>query len=536
MGFRTKIVVLGMCLLTLVGAVLFAAYYTDAREQHVEEYVAKARAIVMTAESVREEEGKKWAAGIFRPEQLRAWADEGHVEKVLATVPVVSAWKAAMGNAKAGGYTLRVPKFQPRNPQNTPDAVEARVLELFESSRLEEHYEIDEKTNQIRYFRPIRLTQECLLCHGDPRTSESLWGNTRGVDPTGGPMENWKVGEVHGAFEIVQSLDGAQAATMAAVVRGGWVLLGLVVLGGLAFFFLVPLIINRDVVRPIATAVVSLTEGMNEVTAVAQQVSTTAQSLAQGSTEQASALEETTASMEQMAAMTRQNASASERVTTLMGTVADHVDDSNRALNDMQLSMATIQSSSGKISRIIKTIDEIAFQTNILALNAAVEAARAGEAGMGFAVVADEVRTLAQRSASAAEDTTTLIEEATKNAAQGMSKLQQVSAAFGNITESVGRVKGLVVEVGQVTRQQAEGIEQVSKALEQMETVTQMTAANAEEGAASSEELSAQADLSRQLVTDLHVLVTGRPSAGEAPRPSVASPRPRLPFVRDQAA
>jgi methyl-accepting chemotaxis protein len=181
---------------------------------------------------------------------------------------------------------------------------------------------------------------------------------------------------------------------------------------------------------------------MQEVSAVSQQVATTSQSLAQGATEQASALEETAASMEEMASMTRQNAGTSERVSALMTEVASHVGVSNKALGDMQASMTNIQDSSGKISKIIKTIDEIAFQTNILALNAAVEAARAGEAGMGFAVVADEVRTLAHRSASAAEDTTGPIEEATRNASEGMAKLHEVATAFTNITESVGRVTG----------------------------------------------------------------------------------------------
>ncbi len=528
MGFRAKIVTFGMSLLALVGVALFGAYYVDAKQQHVDEYVSRARAIIMSAEAVREEEGKKWAMGIFSAAQLREWAAGGHMDKVLATVPVVSAWRSAMAKSAAGGYTLKVPKFAPRNVQNTPDDVEARVLKMFEGSALEEHFEVDEANNRLRYFRPIRLTQECLICHGDPKLSATLWGNNRGLDPTGGPMENWKTGQVHGAFEVVQSLDGAQAATAAAVRQGAWILAGLVGAGGLLFFVVVPLIINRDVVRPIAGVVTSLTDGMSEVSAVAQQVSSTAQSLAQGATEQASALEETSASMEEMASMTRQNAGTATRVTGLMDEVSAHVAASNRALVDMQATMTHIQVSSGKISKIIKTIDEIAFQTNILALNAAVEAARAGEAGMGFAVVADEVRTLAQRSASAAEDTTGLIEEAARNATEGMAKLDEVSGAFGNITVSVGRVKGLVTEVSEATRQQAQGIEQVSKALAQMESVTQTTAANAESGAAASEELSAQADVSKEMVLSLRRLVGAAPGVASTAPPAAhaAGPRP----------
>ncbi|MFN8061854.1 MAG: methyl-accepting chemotaxis protein [Vicinamibacterales bacterium] len=527
MGFRAKIVALGTALLLLVGAVLFGAYYVDAKQKFVDQYVSKARSITLTAESVREEEGKKWTMGIFNAQQLADWARHGQIDKVLAAVPVVSAWKAAMNEAEAGGYTFKVPKFQPRNPKNEPDAIEARVLKMFEDKSIEDHYEIDKATNSLRYFRPIRLTQECLLCHGDPKTSSTLWGNDQGKDPTGGPMENWKVGEVHGTFEIIQSLNEADAATASAVKTGGLLLVGLCAVGGALFFFLVPMILNRDVVSPIAKIVASLSEGANEVSAVAQQVATTSQALAKGATEQAASLEETAASMEEMASMTRQNADNSHQVASLMSEVDSHVEESNRALNQMQTSMASIQDSSGKISKIIKTIDEIAFQTNILALNAAVEAARAGEAGMGFAVVADEVRNLAQRSAQAAKDTTGLIEEATRNASQGMTKLREVSEAFTNITDSVGRVKGIVTQVSEATRQQSQGIDQVSQAVAQMESVTQATAASAEESAAASEELSAQTEVSKELVEGLRVLVVGHKDQGQPVRPARAA-RPTL--------
>ncbi|HXT68879.1 MAG TPA: methyl-accepting chemotaxis protein, partial [Vicinamibacterales bacterium] len=140
------------------------------------------------------------------------------------------------------------------------------------------------------------------------------------------------------------------------------------------------------------------------------QVSTSSQSLSQGATEQAASLEETSASMEEMASMTRKNAENSQTAAGLMADVDTQVRNSNGALGDMVTSMSAIEESSQQVAKIIKTIDEIAFQTNILALNAAVEAARAGEAGMGFAVVADEVRNLAQRSAQAAKDTAGLIE------------------------------------------------------------------------------------------------------------------------------
>jgi methyl-accepting chemotaxis protein/methyl-accepting chemotaxis protein-1 (serine sensor receptor) len=179
----------------------------------------------------------------------------------------------------------------------------------------------------------------------------------------------------------------------------------------------------------------------------------------------------------------------------------------NQTLSQMVTSMTEINTSSEKVSKIIKVIDEIAFQTNILALNAAVEAARAGEAGMGFAVVADEVRNLAQRCAQAAKDTASLIEESMGKSQDGMTKLAQVSEAIRSITESAAKVKTLVDEVHLGSREQARGIEQVAKAIGQMEQVTQKNAANAEESASASEELSGQAETMKGIVDELQALV-----------------------------
>ena len=244
-------------------------------------------------------------------------------------------------------------------------------------------------------------------------------------------------------------------------------------------------------------------EGSQQVASAADQVCSSGQALARGASEQAASLQETAASTADINSLTSRNAEKSKSAAQFVAATTDRILAGNRKLEEMIVSMGEIKASSEKISRIIKTIDEIAFQTNLLALNAAVEAARAGEAGMGFAVVADEVRSLAQRSAQAAKDTATLIEESISASHQGSGKLSEVAQAIAAVTGEAEKVKALVEEVSLGSQEQARSLEQVSKAIHEMEQVTQKTAAGAEESAAAGQELSSQSqalsDVARQL-------------------------------------
>jgi methyl-accepting chemotaxis protein/methyl-accepting chemotaxis protein-1 (serine sensor receptor) len=284
----------------------------------------------------------------------------------------------------------------------------------------------------------------------------------------------------------------------------------LVVIGVLAVF------VVRGINRTLVTAVGELSEGAEQVASAASQVSSSSQSLAQGSSEQAASLEETSASSEEINSMARKNSENSHVAADLMTQSQQKFVQTNQSLEQTVVAMGEINTQSGRISKIIKVIDEIAFQTNILALNAAVEAARAGEAGMGFAVVADEVRNLAQRCAQAAKDTAALIEESIAKSNDGKVKVDQVAVAIRTITEEAAKVKTLVDEVNLGSQEQARGIEQIGRAITQMEQVTQKTAANAEEGASAAEELNAQSETLKDIVERLTAMVGGGEDNGHA--------------------
>ena len=252
-----------------------------------------------------------------------------------------------------------------------------------------------------------------------------------------------------------------------------------------------------------------LNDGSNQVVSAATQVSSSSQSLAEGSSEQAASLEETSSSLEEMASMTKRNAENAQKANDLAKQARNAADKGSTDMQTMSSAMEAIKVSSDDIAKIIKTIDEIAFQTNILALNAAVEAARAGEAGMGFAVVADEVRNLAQRSAQAAKETAAKIEGAITKTGQGVEISSKVVQTLNDIVTKVRQVDELISEVAGASREQTQGITQINTAVGQMDKVTQSNAANAEESAAAAQELNAQAATMKQSVNELLQLVGG---------------------------
>ncbi|HWZ50962.1 MAG TPA: methyl-accepting chemotaxis protein [Granulicella sp.] len=284
-----------------------------------------------------------------------------------------------------------------------------------------------------------------------------------------------------------------------------WVSLAALLLGVVLAWRMV-----RSLNQRMMDAIDELSTGAEQIASAAQQVSSSSQLLAQGASQQAASLEETSASTEEINSVSRANTENSRSAAALVLQSQRTFLETNGELEEMLVSMQEINQASGKISRIIKVIDEIAFQTNLLALNAAVEAARAGEAGQGFAVVADEVRALAQRSAQAAKDTASLIEDSMAKSSAGRVKVDRVAAGIRATTEDSSKIKALVEQVSLGSDEQHRGLGQISRAVNQIERLVQTTAANAEEGATAAEELSAQAESLRDVIGSLNALIGGR--------------------------
>lgn len=355
----------------------------------------------------------------------------------------------------------------------------------------------------INEYKAYQLEVWKLLVAG--KTEEAIQLDKKTLVTTGG-----KIVAALGEFnERHHKINQQTAESAAGVKQTARLMVALCLLACIPIGLVVGIVVTR-MSRQLQSTSEELEQTASQVAGAAGQIASSSQMVAQSASEQAASLEETSAASEEINSMAHRNTDNSQSAAVTVTRSQQSFKCASKTLNEMIVAMAEIGTSSDKISKIIKVIDEIAFQTNILALNAAVEAARAGEAGMGFAVVADEVRNLAHRCAQAASETAGLIEDSIQKSGAGKKKVDEVAASIRALAGEAEGVKTLVDEVFTGSQEQTRGIEQVSKTIHEMEKVTQTTAAGAEESASAAEELTAQAAALQGIVGQLGALVGSR--------------------------
>lgn len=339
---------------------------------------------------------------------------------------------------------------------------------------------------------------------------------------------------------FVEIISLASGVTMGINIHSHWVVMGC--LSTIVISQYIAWAVTKDIEKSVKVVVDDLSDTSSNLTNLSRELTATSHRLAEGSTQQAASIQETSSTLEESSSMVHQTTQNTKEAEILARKTKEFANKGNVEMQDMLGLMEELKRSSAEISKIIKVIDEIAFQTNILSLNAAVEAARAGEAGKGFAVVAEEVRNLAQRSAQAAKDTARIIESNIDLSEKCLNITEQVSGSLVEINDESGKVNELLGEISTASQEQEIGIGQINKAISQMEHVLQANAVTAQESAKSAEQLTIYEDTLKGIMSQLNFLVDGTTQIrsniqkiAAAKKPAMISQKPKTVSVKPMA-
>jgi methyl-accepting chemotaxis protein len=504
MKLSTRVAVSVIAAATASVAVAMIVIWFEIRRSAIENVHETMQAAIHQAESVRESVSQFHVRGAFDRNGLTKTATQSTDYRKTAiydTIPVIAAVRAVESFAKSRGYSSRVPSLQPRSPEHMATPEERTILNIFDRNEAQEYFAASEDGQTVTYARPIRLTHDCLVCHGDPSLSETRDGK----DPLGFRMEGWRQNQLRGAFILTGSLSEAKAASRRAMGKILlWMLPTLLVLTG-CFVYLA----RKQVVAPLQ-AIFNRIRTASETTGnAAGMLAQTSDKIARDSTEHAASVEETSSAIEEMASKARMNRDRANELSTRAESTMGSVAKSKAEMQTMAVAMKEIERSNGDVAKLIKRVDEIAFQTNLLALNAAVEAARAGEAGAGFSVVADEVRALAHRCAETAKETQILVSTSIDKSKMGSTLTSGVARHFESIDEQSQGLKEHAQSIRDASATQTEAAQSVNTVMQSINTVSQNMAACAEETSSASQELDHQVDELRDAMRQLQVFIRG---------------------------
>lgn len=497
-----KITLVAIYSVIAMGVIHILVHYHLLHNQGLEAVQKEMRKLLETAQHIQSSTEELHLQGLFQKEkmidELKSLSDYKK-SSLYKTLPLNLSQTTVQALAEKEGFQLRFLMIpQPQNPEKL-SLSEKKIIDFFQNNTATEFFEINTETDKIIYARPVYITSQDLDYEGDPQLSPT--GDGKNI--FGQSMSNLKINDLYGFLTVTASTQKLHSQIVEGLKEITLLSLFSVFFVGTIFYFLN----KKIIVTPLSQVTYAINSSSEQTRGASAEISKSSQQLAEGASKQASALEETSASLEQLTSMTQVNTQHAQNAKNLSDEVTLRVQEGFFEMGEMIKAMESIQGSSEQIAKIIKSIDEIAFQTNILALNAAVEAARAGEAGAGFAVVADEVRNLAQRSAIAARETADRIEESVQRSDLGVEICHRVASHFEEILKKIQKVNQTTNEIANACHEQSLGITEINNAVTSIDHTTQENAASSEELAASAHELSSQAEALSESIHGLAQLI-----------------------------